>query len=307
MKCPGIFASMYGDPEYDWNYTNSPQVKQSCRDFRYCLGTMSCVERVKVMLTSLQPYLANRTHANIAGKGLGGGNSVNFMWWTHASRQDIDNWGALGNANWTWEVMQPYLKQSEAYTAPSSQKATQDLQTQYIDPDSHGTQGPIINSFPVTYGPFLEAWPRTFQGIGAFPDGDPRGGEALGGHVNLFNIDPKTNERSYPVTGYYMPASRRPNLKVITGAFATRILLDHDSVTKYPKATGVSYVKNNLAYTVLAKKEVILSAGAMQSPKLLELSGIGDCDRLSRFGIACLVNNTNVGENFQNHLMLPLG
>lgn len=261
----------------------------------------------QILTFIIQPYLANRTHANIAGKGLGGGSSVNFMWWTHASRPDIDNWGALGNANWSWDAIQPYLRKSEAYTAPSSQRATQDLQTQYINSSVHGVQGPIVNSFPVPYGPFLEAWPRAFQSIGAFPSGDPRDGEALGGYVNLFNVDPKTNERSCPVTGYYMPASRRPNLKVITGAFATKILLDHDSLTRNPKATGVSYVKNNSYYTVLARKEVILSAGAMQSPKLLELSGIGDYDRLNSFGIACRVNNSNVGENFQNHLMLPLG
>jgi choline dehydrogenase-like flavoprotein len=72
-------------------------------------------------------------------------------------------------------------------------------------------------------------------------------------------------------------------------------------------ATGVSYLKGGVSYTPTARKEVIISAGSMQSPKLLELSGIGDYRFLNKYGIECLVNNPNVGENFQNHLMLPLG
>ncbi|KAK2598488.1 hypothetical protein N8I77_011901 [Diaporthe amygdali] len=280
-QCPGIFASMYGDHEYDWDYRNVPQ-----------------------------PYLNNRTHANIAGKGLGGGSAVNFMWWTHASREDINNWGALGNANWSWDEVQPYLKKSEAYVPPPSAEAVEDMQTQYVDPGLHGTDGPIINSFPTSYGPFTEAWAKMFEALGQFPAGDPRGGEALGGYTNLFNINPETKERSYPATEYHLRASQRPNLTVLTGAFVTKILFnggEEEGTVAIPRAFGVEYLKDNSTYTVQASEEVILSAGSMQSSKLLELSGIGDCDLLSTFGIDCLVNNTNVGENFQNHLMLPLG
>ncbi|KKY37477.1 putative choline dehydrogenase [Diaporthe ampelina] len=280
-QCPGIFASMYGDHEYDWDYRNMPQ-----------------------------PYLNNRTHANIAGKGLGGGSTVNFMWWTHTSREDIDNWGALGNSNWTWDEVQPYLKKSETFVPPASAEAIDDMQTQYVDPDLHGTDGPIVNSFPTSYGPFTEAWAETFERLGLYPPGDPRGGEALGGYTNLFNINPQTRERSYPTTEYHLRASKRPNLKVVTGAFVTKILFDDseaDGTTTSPRAVGVAYVKDNSTHKAQASAEVILSAGSMQSSKLLELSGVGDCGLLTSFGIKCLVNNTNVGENFQNHLMLPLG
>ncbi|KAI3394391.1 hypothetical protein diail_2858 [Diaporthe ilicicola] len=280
-QCPGIFASMYGDHEYDWDYRNVPQ-----------------------------PYLNNRVHANIAGKGLGGGSAVNFMWWTHASREDIDNWGALGNANWSWDEVQPYLKKSEAYIPPPSAEAIEDMQTQYVDPDLHGSDGPILNSFPTSYGPFTEAWAETFERLGLYPDGDPRGGEAPGGYTNLFNIDPQTRERSYPATEYHLRASERPNLTVVTGAFVTKVLFNDseaDGTAASPRAVGVAYVKDNSTHTVQASEEVILSAGSMQSSKLLELSGIGNCDLLGSFRIECRVNNTNVGENFQNHLMLPLG
>lgn len=257
-----------------------------------------------------QTYLSNRTHANIAGKGLGGGSAVNFMWWTHPSHDDIDNWGALGNANWSWDEVQPYLKKSEAYVPPASTEAIEDMQTQYVEPDLHGTDGPIANSFPTSYGPFTEAWAETFGRIGLHPSGDPRGGEALGGFTNPFNIDPQTKERSYPATEYHIHAADRPNLKVVTGAFVTKLLFETDEVdgtATSPRAVGVEYVKDNATDTARASSEVILSAGSMQSSKLLELSGVGDCDLLGTFGIECHVNNTNVGENFQNHLMLPLG
>lgn len=273
--------------------------------YHHCL-----LATVEVNMLPPQPYLNDRVHANIAGKGLGGGSAVNFMWWTHASREDIDNWGALGNANWSWDEVQPYVKKSEAYVPPASAEAIEDMQTQYVDPDLHGTDGPIVNSFPTAYGPFTEVRAQTIERLGLYPPGDPRGREALGGYTNLFNINPDTNERSYPMTEYHRVAAERPNLKVVTAAFVTKILFEEsetDGTTNGPRAVGVAYVKDNSTHTAQASAEVILSAGSMQSSKLLELSGVGDCDLLSTFGIECLVNNTNVGKNFQNHLMLPLG
>lgn len=218
----------------------------------------------------------------------------------------MDDWGALGNTNWSWDMLQPYFEKFEACLAPSSPEAVLDTQTQYLDQSVHGQAGPIVTSVPASYGPFMEAWPRTSEGLKMFPRGDPRGGTTLGGYVNLFNIDVTRKERSYPATSYCLPASSRPNFVVITGAIATEVLFDHDSAVR-PRATGVSYRTENVTYTVEAKKEVMLSAGSMQSSKLLELSGVEDCSLLSNFGIECRVNNTNVGENFQNHLLLPLG
>jgi choline dehydrogenase len=304
VQCPGIFASMYGDHKYDWDYRNVPQV--SFILYQAAIPGKS----LGIDIGSSQPYLNNRTHANIAGKGLGGGSAVNFMWWTHPSREDLDNWGALGNANWSWVDVQPYLKKSEYYIPPASAEAVEDMQTQYLEPDLHGTDGPIANSFPTSYGPFTEAWVQTFERLGLYPLRDPRGGEGLGGYTNLFNIDPQKRERSYPTAEYHSHAADRPNLKVVTGAFVTKILFAEsgpDGIATKPRAIGVAYVKDNTTNMAQASSEVILSAGSMQSSKLLELSGVGDCGLLSSLGIKCLVNNTNVGENFQNHLALPLG
>ncbi|KAK4174668.1 choline dehydrogenase [Triangularia setosa] len=277
VLCPGIFGSMYGDLEYHWEYFNAPQ-----------------------------PHLNNRSHSVMAGKGLGGGSAINFMLWTHASTRDIDMWGELGNKNWSWKELQPYYKKSEQLVTPS-REVKHDLGLDFLDESLHGKKGPIVNTFPDVYGPFQRVWFKTYEKLGLRVTGDPRGGEALGGFANPFNIDSKKKERSYPGNKYYLPAKGRKNLKVITGALVTRIHTDVRKQGALPAATGVEYVKDGVKHDVWVKKEVILSAGAIESPKLLELSGIGSPKLLNELGIKVVVNNGFVGENYQNHLMLPLG
>ncbi|KAK0669869.1 putative choline dehydrogenase [Cercophora samala] len=277
VLCPGIFGSVYGDLEYHWEYTNTPQ-----------------------------PYLNNRSHSIMAGKGLGGGSAINFMLWTHASRRDIDMWGDLGNRNWSWKELQPYYKKSEQFVTPSK-RVKDHLGVEFLDETVHGKKGPIVNSFPEVYGPFQKAWSKTYEKLGLGVTGDPRGGLALGGFANPFNIDSKTKERSYPGNKHYMSAKERKNLKVVTGALVTKIHTDVRKQGALPTATGVEYVKDGVRHDVWVKKEVIVSAGAIESPKLLELSGIGSPKLLNKLGIRVVVNNGFVGENYQNHLMLPLG
>ncbi|OCL13647.1 GMC oxidoreductase [Glonium stellatum] len=118
---PGLYTSMYGDSEYDWNYKTVPQ--------------------------------------------------------THASQRDIDNWGSLGNANWSWDALQPYYKKSEDYVAPSK-KTQKGLQTEYVVPGMHGMKGPIVNTFPSIYGLLDEAWPHTYEKLGLAVQSDPRQGGA---------------------------------------------------------------------------------------------------------------------------------
>lgn len=232
---------------------------------------------------------------------MGGSSAINFLYWTHASQQDINNWGELGNANWSWDALDPFFKRSEHFVAPSS-IVEQDLQTESIVPSVHGDNGLILNTFPDIYGPLDEAWPRTWEALGLEMKSDPRDGLALGGYTNLLNLDLNGRKRSYAATAYYLPASKRPNLKVITGALVEKIILEkrYDGVT----ATGVKYANGTIAY---AKKEVILSAGSYGSPQVLELSGIGNPDILKKGGIEILVDNKNVGENLQDHVYVPLG
>ncbi|KAJ0346453.1 hypothetical protein COL154_006068 [Colletotrichum chrysophilum] len=138
---------------------------------------------------------------------LGGSSAMNLMFWTHPSRQDIDSWGELGNAGWSWEELAPYLRNLEAFVAPSEQQ-TADMLLDYVDQDSHGTGGPIVNDFPQLQSPLLRTWPRTLENLGLAVRSDPRDVKALGGYVNLLNIDGAT--RSFAANAYLGPA-RCPN------------------------------------------------------------------------------------------------
>ncbi|KAF7928027.1 uncharacterized protein EAE97_009825 [Botrytis byssoidea] len=272
VLAPGLYTGMYGNPEYDWNYKTVPQI-----------------------------HTNNQVIAHPRGKQLGGSSAINFLYWTHASQQDINSWGELGNANWSWEALDPFFKRSEQFVSPSS-VVEQDLQTGNIVTTLHGDNGPIVNTFPDIYGPIDEAWPRTFQALGLEVKSDPRDGLALGGYTNLLNLDLDGRKRSYAATAYYLTASKRPNLKVITGALVEMIILEkgNDIVT----ANGVQYSNGTAAH---AKKEVILCAGSIGSPQVLDLSGIGDPNILKKQGIEVLVNNRNVGENLQDHVYIPIG
>jgi choline dehydrogenase len=124
------------------------------------------------------------------------------MFWTHASQQDINNWGELANKNWSWEALERYFEKSESYVAPSKQ-IEEDLQTQYIDSRLHGKKGPTINTFPDTCGPLNEAWPRTYEELGIAVKSDSRDGLAVGGYTNLITVDINSHTRSYAATAYY--------------------------------------------------------------------------------------------------------
>jgi choline dehydrogenase len=242
--------------------------------------------------------------AHPRGKQLGGSSAINFLFWTHASQQDINGWGTLGNANWSWDSLEPYYTKSEAYVSASN-KVQEDLQTQYIQPGLHGKEGPIINTFPDIYGPLDEAWPRTYETLGLQVKSDPRDGIALGGYTNLINMNPNGRTRSYAATAYYLPNSKRPNLRVVTGALVEKILLSSNS--NGVQATGVQYSTGTKTMKPQARYEVILSAGSIGSPQILELSGIGNSELLRENGIDVVVANDNVGENLQDHLYVPIG
>lgn len=275
VLAPGLFPAMYANPEYDWNYKTVPQVNANGRVF-----------------------------AHIRGKQLGGSSAMNFMFWTHPSQGDINNWGALSNKGWSWDKLAPYFAKSEKYVAPSAQTRI-DLRTQYINPAAHGTSGPIFSTFPDSYGPLTEAWPRTYKTLGIEVKGDPRSGLALGGYTNLLSINTATHTRSYAANAYYLPVAGRRNLKVPTAAHVQKILFTKKGGEAV--ASGVQCVKGGQTITVTAAKEVIVAAGTIASPQILELSGIGNGKILRGFGIPTVVDNAGVGENLQDHVYVPTG
>ncbi len=227
------------------------------------------------------------------------------MFWTHASQADINDWGQLGNDGWSWKSLLPYFMKSETYDAPSLQTA-KDLGICFTDPSVHGEHGPVVDAFPEIYGVLQEAWWRTYQTLGLGVDGDPKGGLALGGFTNPITVDQKTRTRSHAGIAYYKPIESRPNLHVITEALVQKVQFEKKNQKEQLTAAGLKFNAKGKSYTVEAKKEVIISTGTFESPKILELSGIGSSKILNKYDIDVLYENDNVGENLQDHALVPL-
>ncbi|RMZ44375.1 hypothetical protein CA14_004270 [Aspergillus flavus] len=193
----------------------------------------------------------------------------------HRSLQaEIHAWSKLSATDWTWEKLSPYYKKS--YTLQLPDEATREhIGLSWVDQNVNGDSGPINISFPaVLQDPLSKAWVDTFKGIGYSLTADPFSGNSIAGYSNLATVDYKTKTRSYAATG-------------------------DAGVT----ATGVKAILQGELSTIKAKKEVILTAGALNTPKLLELSGIGNKAILDQFNIPVVVENPNVDENIQDYLM----
>ena len=264
---PGLALSTFNNPLYDWSFKTTPQVHEN-----------------------------GRVIGHPRGKQLGGTSAINYLYWTHASQLDIDDWGKLGNKGWSWDELQPYYLKSETYNSPTAEISNQ-IDTTYIEPSVHGTGGPVQDSFPPFFDDFFTSWVPTYKNLGLGPTSDPRDGLGIGGYNTIVSAAPQNASRSYSANAYWKPNSARPNLHVLINAHATRIVFDPD--TKPLRATGVAFIANNQIYTAYSKGEVIVCAGTFQSPQLLELSGIGGAELLDKLDIGVVLDNANVGENLQ--------
>jgi choline dehydrogenase len=213
---------------------------------------------------------------------------------SHASRVDIDNWEALGNPGWNFDTLQPYYRKSETYNPPIGDE----LGTSIMKPELHGATGPVQTSFPRDVGEFDRAWAKAWANLGLDPKSDPRDGQTLGGYSLPKYMDTMAR-RSHAGSAFYKPNEGRSNLTVLTGALVTSIMLEREGGEIV--ASGVKYEADGKEYSIKTKGggEVILSAGTVQSPQILELSGIGSETLLSPLGIEVMVDNPNVGENLQ--------
>lgn len=228
---------------------------------------------------------------------------MNFMMWLHPSRASMDAWEKLGNPGWGYDGLAPYFKKSCTVHPPSdSAKQIAGLGSphDFSDPGN----GPVHVSFSEGYSmPLNNAWMETFSSLGYAVKADPRTGKAVGAFQNPASIDPATKARSYAANAYLGPAVRqRPNLTVLTDVTVKRIIFEDapDGLV----AKGVVTQTKDGETTLLVRSEVILAAGALQSPQLLELSGIGGRQVLERCGISVLVDNPNVGERLQDHAIV---
>lgn len=162
--------------------------------------------------------------------------------------------------------------------------------------------GPIQASFAgVPEDPVGKAWIDTFKNLGFVTTADPFSGRSIGAYANAYACDPVNKTRSYSPSAYFVPASGRKNLTVVTGAQVNRVLFIEGSTPLV--ASEVLAIVDGKECHLKARKEIILAAGAIQTPKLLELSGIGNPSILARNGIETLYENPHVGENLQDHVL----
>ena len=216
------------------------------------------------------------------GKTLGGSSSTNAMAYVRGNREDYNEWASLGNKGWDYESVLPYFKKSEH---------NEDIHNEF-----HGTSGPLNVTFAKSFKtPFADAFVKACASNGIPKNPDYNGAEQIGASLMQFTI--KNGFRHSCATAFLKPIMMRPNLTIFTQAQAKRIIIKND------RATGVEFfTKNGSTSTLTARKEVILSAGAFQSPQLLMLSGIGPKEELSKHSIACKMDLSGVGKNLQDHL-----
>ncbi|CZR51596.1 related to aryl-alcohol dehydrogenase [Phialocephala subalpina] len=275
---PGLAASTYDDPDFDWCFMSTPQ-----------------------------EHLNGREIAQPKGKVLGGSTAINLGMVIYPSKSGFDGWQQLGNAGWNWETIAPYFRKFHTLTLPS-EVAQQDLALKYVDPKLQGTNGPIQLSFgePDAYTPFNKAWPKTFSTLKHELTGDPISGVANGAFTNPGIVNPVTKARSHAGSDYLSKeVLARPNLRILTEVLVEKILLDKTAVGGI-SARGVQVTtKDGTRKDILVGEEVVLAAGTIKSPQILELSGIGDSKILKAQGIEVQIDNPNVGENLQDHGYVP--
>ncbi|KAI1311090.1 aryl-alcohol dehydrogenase [Xylaria venustula] len=256
--------------------------------------------------TSPQDSMNNRQIKVDQGKLLGGSSAINAQVFASPTKEVIDGWETLGNPGWNWVTLQPYFYKSFTLPSVDDKPTKESLGIDRWADDSPCPNGPIQTSFPGDMtNPMRRAWLETFAAKRLRMDMDPfiDSSTGVGAFGNLSSVDSATKERSYSASAYHIPISNRKNLTITTCALVEDLLF---SAGTSARAEGVCYRHKNEVKTATANKEVILSAGVFHSPKILELSGIGDEDLLKSHEIQVIENLPGVGENLQDHLVCSM-
>ncbi|KAK4466787.1 putative GMC oxidoreductase [Cladorrhinum samala] len=252
-----------------------------------------------------QVNLRNRTIAVRAGKVVGGSSAVNAMMTIRGTAEDYDRWGSFfsKSSHWSWQNLLPYFKRALNFVPPNPD-VVQSVNITY-DTSFWGNTSGVYAAWPSYQYPATTAQMEAFRGLPDVPFVKDSGSGQPGVYWYPTFMDPKKVERSYAKTGHHEVAQKRPNYQLLAEAKVNKILLTGTT------ATGVSYSpivsgkpNNDAAQSVIARKEVILAAGGIHSPQILQLSGIGPKKILSAAKIDTLVDLPGVGQNFQDHPML---
>ncbi len=232
--------------------------------------------------TEAEQHLGGRALNYPRGKMLGGCSSINGMIYMRGQARDYDQWRQMGNAGWGWDEVLPYFRKSEHHWGPADAH--------------HGRGGELRVEQQRLNWPILDVAAAAAEEIGIprtedFNDGDNEG-------TGYFPVTQRGGLRWNARKAFLTPARKRPNLRIETGAQVERLVLEGR------RATGVEYLLKGRHHRAHAGREVVLSAGAIGTPQILELSGIGDPDRLSEHGLTPRHALPGVGENLQDHLQL---
>lgn len=231
-------------------------------------------------LTEPDPSLNGRRVPWNAGKMLGGGSSINGMIYIRGDRSDYAQWAEeLGCEGWAWDDVLPYFRKSENFSGAPSQ--------------THGATGPLGVGRPKMQHPIAKIFVDGCEQYGLRRVDDYCAGDVDGAF--LMNCTQADGQRSSAALAFLEPARSRPNLTVITGATVDKVLIEDG------RATGVQYVKDGQLRTIGARREVVVSTGAVCSPAVLMRSGIGPAAHLAEHGIEVKVDAPEVGQNLQEH------
>ena len=228
-----------------------------------------------------QKHVNDREMHYPQGRTLGGSTSINAMIYIRGHRLDYDEWHDLGNNGWDYDGVLPYFKKAEN-------------NERFVD-DFHGTGGPVNVADQVQYNPLTRAFVRAAQEAGIAYTPDHNGAQQEG--VSYYQVTQRNVRRESAATAYLHAFKARKNLTVIPHAWVSQLIIENK------RAVGVEYLKKKKEKVILrVNSEVILSGGAVNSPKVLLLSGIGPAEELKTIGIPVVHDLPGVGKNFQDHM-----
>ena len=250
-----------------------------------------------------QQYLNGATPPWPRGKVLGGSSAINGLYYVRHSKAEQDAWANMigGQDIWSWDKIYNAMKKAENFTGAKPDVA--DLARISWETSSHGHGGPVQISYTGKTYELVGAYINASTTAAAPYSRDPDSGNNIGTYVATSTINPANWTRSFARPAYFDPYQFRSNLNVLTGYMVTKIVFDNSDPSNL-KATQVKFQKSRdgTEYTVNVGREAILSAGAINTPQLLQVSGVGDANLLKQNNVTLVLDLPGVGYNLQDHL-----
>ncbi|PBP24245.1 alcohol oxidase [Diplocarpon rosae] len=274
---PGYYTPNIAGPLTNWNFSTQPQ-----------------------------PQLNNDSVTYARGKTLGGSSALNAMLYQRGTQGSYQAWAdAVGDDSYTFQNFLPFFQRSVNYTAPNTSTRVANASVPLPVNGTFTSGGPLQVSFPNTATPFSSWGQQGLREIGIPDIADFSSGSLLGSQYCPLTVRPDDQTRSSSESSFLQAAFERqatyPNLAVYIHSLGEKIIFDGDKT-----ATGVQVTSNGLSFLLSASREVIVAAGAFQSPQLLMVSGVGPREELEKHNISCVADRPGVGQNMWDHVLFPV-